>query len=39
MTINFSVMNLLHEVSSQHIKEIKRYPYEAAFGSTHIKVY
>lgn len=26
LTINCSVKNLLHEVSSQRIKEIKRYP-------------
>lgn len=32
-------MNLLHEVSGQHIKEMKRYPYEAAFGGMDIKVY
>lgn len=38
LTINFSVMNLLHEVSSQNIKEIKRYPNEAAFGGMDIKV-
>jgi hypothetical protein len=34
LTINFSVMDLLHEV----IKQIKRYPYEAAFGGMDIKV-